>query len=235
MAVVKTNYIQAKRAGSKAAIKETVDYIAHRENKEGEKVTRRLFGHDGEMGKEQAHQMIDEAGDDIYFYRIMISPDPKNEDEEKNLDLWTLTQRTIVKLEERLGTQLQFVATEHNDQTDIRHIHSIVLIPGRLNRPELHVLRQAATDAALTRQPEPARGPERQTEQILQARARGGDIPSSRSERQLHPRYTPVSCPVCGGSQRMQRLPGNLYRCPGCQLVIAMGQGRERGDWQLQR
>ena len=81
----KNQLCPGKTSGKQGSDKANIDYIAHRENREGENVTRRLFGHDGEMSKEQAYQMIDEAGDNIYFYRIMISPDPENEDARKTL------------------------------------------------------------------------------------------------------------------------------------------------------
>ena len=98
--------------------------------------------------------MIDEAGEGINFYRMMISPDPETEDAKKTADLWTVTQQTIRKLEKRLGVPLQFVAAEHNDQTEIRHIHSIVLIPGKLNVADFQAMRQAVSEA-LSPQPEP--------------------------------------------------------------------------------
>ena len=53
------------------------------ENREGEEVTRTLFGYDGQMEKAQAYRMIDEAGTTYIFFRIMISPDPEKEDGEK--------------------------------------------------------------------------------------------------------------------------------------------------------
>src|SRR5688572_28354472 len=115
---------------------------------QGETVTRPLFGHDGELRKEQTYKMIDQAGGDINFYRFMFSPDPEMA-EAKAADLWMMTQQVVLKLEERLGMPLQFAAVEHIDQTEIRHIHSIVLIPGRLNVADLEAMHQAA-DAALT-------------------------------------------------------------------------------------
>ena len=84
----------------------------------------------------------------------MISPDPQNEDGKKNLDLWAITQQTILQLEKRLGKKLQFLAAEHDNQTDIRHVHCIVLVSGRLNVADLLALQQAATEASVpTRQP----------------------------------------------------------------------------------
>ena len=38
-----------------------------------------------------------------YYYRIIISPDPRREDRYKDLDLRNLTIATMLKLEERYG------------------------------------------------------------------------------------------------------------------------------------
>ncbi len=144
MAIVKTNYTKS-RAGAKAAIR----YIQHRPGKDGSKITRTLFGHDGVMGRQQAYRMIDEAGKGTVFYRIVISPDPATEDTQKDLHLWEITEQTMVQLEERLQKEIQFVAAEHNDHAPHRHVHVLALIAGRLQKQDLEALRSAATEAAL--------------------------------------------------------------------------------------
>ncbi len=144
MAIVKATYTKQK-AGAKASIR----YIAHRPGKDGAKVTRTLFGSDGPMSKRQAYRMIDAAGKGTVFFRIVISPDPAKEDTQKDLQLWEITEQTMVGLEERLQKPVQFVATEHNDHAPHRHVHILALIAGRLQKQDLEALRSAATALSL--------------------------------------------------------------------------------------
>src|SRR5690242_14340230 len=97
MAIVKATYTKS-RAGAKASIR----YIEHRPGKDGEKLTRTLFNTDGRMGRWQAYRMIEEAGKGSYFFRFVISPDPKAEDSDKELHLRQITEQTMLTLEERL-------------------------------------------------------------------------------------------------------------------------------------
>jgi hypothetical protein len=144
MAIVKASYTKS-RAGAKAAIR----YIQHRPGKDGSKITRMLFGYDGVMGRSQAYRMIDDAAKGTVFYRIVISPDPEKEDTKKDLQLWDITEQTMVQLEERLQKPISFVATEHNDHAPHRHVHILAVVSGRLTKQDLHLLRETATAASL--------------------------------------------------------------------------------------
>jgi hypothetical protein len=143
MAIVKATYTKQK-AGAKASLR----YIAHRPGKDGAKITRTLFGSDGVMSKRQAYRMIDEAEKGTVFFRIVISPDPAQEDTQKDLHLWEITEQTMLRLEERLHKQVQFVATEHNDHAPHRHVHVLALVAGRVNKQDLEALRETATQAS---------------------------------------------------------------------------------------
>jgi hypothetical protein len=143
MAIVKATYTKQK-AGAKAAVR----YIAHRPGKDGAKITRTLFGTDGGMTRAQAYRMIDAAKRDTYFYRLAISPDPIREDTHKDIHLWDITDQTMMHLAERLQTDVFYVAAEHNDHAPHRHVHVLALVPTRLTKPDLQVLRTAATAAA---------------------------------------------------------------------------------------
>jgi hypothetical protein len=69
----------------------------HRRDREGHKVTRDLFGFDGFVSKETAYRMIDEAPKKgRYYYRVILSPDPRREDRYKDLDLRHLTIATML-------------------------------------------------------------------------------------------------------------------------------------------
>ncbi len=78
---------------SSAKAKAHVRYIQHRRGKDGEKITRTLFGFDGAMSRKQAYEMIDEAKKGAWFYRFVISPDPKREDETFNLRIYPTFKR----------------------------------------------------------------------------------------------------------------------------------------------
>ena len=144
MAIVKATYTKSS-AGAKAAIR----YIEHRPGKDGEKVTRNLFGIDGLMGRWQANRMIDEAQKGSLFFRFVISPDPNREDAGKDVHLREVTEKTMLSLEERLHKQVSWVAAEHDDHAPHRHIHVVAVVPGRLQVQDLQAMRTTATEAAL--------------------------------------------------------------------------------------
>ena len=144
MAVVKATYTKS-RGGAKASIR----YIATRPGRNGEKITRQLFGHDGALSLAQAYGMVDEATKGTNFFRLVLSPDPTQEDRLKDMDMWEFARQTVVQLEGRLKKEIQFVAAEHNDHTPIRHVHVIALLPGKLNVADLEALRMVGTQAAL--------------------------------------------------------------------------------------
>lgn len=144
MAIIKATY-----AKSSATAKASIRYIAHRPGKENARSNRSLWGIDGVMDRGQAYRMIDEAEKDSLFYRFVLSPDPKREDSGRDLSLREITEKTMFKLEDRLHTQVQWVAAEHNDHAPHRHVHVVAIVPRRLQVQDLQSLRQAATEASL--------------------------------------------------------------------------------------
>jgi hypothetical protein len=104
------------------------------------------------LSKQDAYRMIDEAPKKgRYYYRMVISPDPRREDRYKDLDLRTLTIATMLKLEERYGKSLQFIAAIHDDHAPHRHVHALVILNGRrLTRADFAALRDHARNRALT-------------------------------------------------------------------------------------
>ncbi|MDQ5853956.1 MAG: hypothetical protein M3380_18205 [Chloroflexota bacterium] len=108
-----------------------------------------LFGNDGVMGRQLAYRMIDAAAHDTFFYRIVISPDPRREDTQHDIHLWELTDQTMMHLAERLQQDILYVAAEHNEHTPHRHAHALALVPQRLQKADLAALRSAATAAAV--------------------------------------------------------------------------------------
>lgn len=144
MAIVKATYTK-KGDGAKASIR----YIAHRPGKDGAKASRTLFGIDGAMGRWQAYHMIDEAEKGSFFFRFVISPDPKGEDTKRDLHLREITEKTMQSLEERLQTHVSWVAVEHTDHAPHRHVHVVAVVPGRLQVPDFQAMRTAATQASV--------------------------------------------------------------------------------------
>jgi hypothetical protein len=147
MAVVKANYVK-KGEGERARAKATIRYIQHRPGKDNERKARTLFGIDGPMGRWQAYRPVDDAPKGRYFYRFVINCDPETEDKERDLPLREIIEYTMQTLEERKHQQIQWVAAIHDDHTDKRHIHALAIVKGRLNRDDLQVLIQAATQEA---------------------------------------------------------------------------------------
>jgi hypothetical protein len=80
MAVVKLKYIRGKQQ-----IKAHLRYITHRRGETREKITRLLFGKDGLTDKRATYEMIDSVKRGTTFFKIMISPDPRQEDTYKDL------------------------------------------------------------------------------------------------------------------------------------------------------
>ncbi len=66
--------------------KANIRYIQHRAGKDGQKITRTLFGFDGVIERKEAYEMIDEALKGTHFYRISLNPDPEREDRGNDLD-----------------------------------------------------------------------------------------------------------------------------------------------------
>lgn len=149
MAIVKATYTK-NSAGAKASIR----YMEHRPGKEGAKITRTLFNSDGLLGRWQAYRMIEEAEKGSYFFRFVMSPDPKQEDTGKDLFLRQITEQTMLSLEERLHNQIQWVAVEHDDHAPHRHVHIVAVVPGRLQVQDFQAMRTAATATALLQRKE---------------------------------------------------------------------------------
>jgi len=144
MAIVKANY--TKSTGSAKA---NIRYIQHRKGKDGATIVRTLFGSDGTMNRGEAYQMIDDAENGSIFFRVKISPDPATEDTKRDLFLQEVTQKTLDTLEQRLGTSVSYVASIHDDHTDIRHVHVLAVVKGRLNPDDFKAMRETATTVSV--------------------------------------------------------------------------------------
>jgi hypothetical protein len=240
--IIKATYCKRDNTDRRRA-KDNVRYITHRRDREGERVTRDLFGFDGFVSKDTAYRMIDEAPKKgRYYYRVIVSPDPRREDSYRDLDLRSLTIATMLKLEERYGKSIQFVAALHDDHAPHRHVHALVILNGRrLTRSDFAALRDHARNRSLTQRRYMDRV--RRLELLAQRSrsyqppfASGGNTNAHRGSarrEQTRGRFShsavslcSYTCPLCG---RYQALPYSRtgYRC----LLdgVYLRRGEERG------
>jgi hypothetical protein len=153
MAVVKASFVKRGKVGN-AKAKKTVRYIQHRAGRDNERVTRPLFTSDSPMTRLEAFQFIDEAPKGTKFFTIIMNPDLETEDTHKDLDMRSLTRTTMQTVAEIIRAQgitipLNWVAAVHDDHTDKNHVHVLAAIQGRLDKPDLALVREATTKAAL--------------------------------------------------------------------------------------
>jgi hypothetical protein len=138
---------------SPKAIKGHVKYMQHRSEK-GRKVVRELYGNDGVVEREEVYNMFDEAMPGSQFCKIVMSPDPENEDTRKDLHLRDIAEKTMQVIQEQFTIPILWVAADHTQQTDKRHIHVVAIVPEKLNKQDLALARGAATEASITQRKE---------------------------------------------------------------------------------
>jgi len=150
---------RGRRRPAKQQALETLVYNGCRPGKDQEELQREYFGHGGKLTPEQAMQMIREASSNTLFWRLILNPDPALEDPNRDLDLKDLTLEMVRWLERRIGRegQIPFVAAEHDDHTDLRHVHALLLIERRgferlITKEIIEEFRLEAARRALERQ-----------------------------------------------------------------------------------
>jgi hypothetical protein len=226
MAVVKMKYTR-----SKAAIKAHLRYIVHRPGKAWETPTRELFQHNYlNVTKQDVYDLINSASRKTIFYKMMINFHPQREDTHKDLDLHAIASLTVREMQDRIGRNVPFVATIHNGHanTDLRHIHAICLVQGRLSKTEyarLQTLWQVATAEVKEQRRSRDRAQERQRTRFLtQARVlyqsspvrylSQVDAPKKRY-RGVKPLQLQPGCYSCGYGQ-LGGIPDWYDYCPCC-------------------
>ncbi len=148
MAVVTANFVKRGKVGNEK-VKAAIRYIQHRPGKDHERLIRTLFGSDGPMQRVEAYQFIDEAPKGTVFFRIVINPDPEQEDRHRDLDMRAIAQITMLTIEKRVQTPVIWAAAVHDDHTDKRHIHALAAVQGRLDKPDIASLIEETTQACL--------------------------------------------------------------------------------------
>jgi len=231
MAIVKLKYTRGR--GAIDAIKAHLRYIVHRPGKEREKLTRELFQHNYlSVTKQYAYDLINAAPRGTVFYKMTINFHPVKEDTHKDLDLQYITSLTFREMQLRIGRSIPFIATIHDghEKTDLRHIHAICLVHGRLSKEDfakLKTLWQTATAEVRLQRRIRDRIQERQRTRFLtQARllyhytpARErylslSDAPKKRY-RGVNPLQMQHGCYNCGYGQ-LGGIPSWYAFCPCC-------------------
>jgi hypothetical protein len=228
MAIVKLKYTRGREA-----IKAHLRYIIHRPGKERERLTRELFHHNYlSVTKQNAYDLINTAPKGTVFYKMTINFHPLKEDTHKDLDLQHITSLTVREMQLRLGRIVPFIATIHDGHanTDLRHIHAICLVQGRLTKEEFAKIRtlwQTATvEVRLQRRVRDLAQERRRTRFLARAKVLYHYTPSKqRYLYQAHPskkghrgvkslRMQP-GCFTCGYGH-MGGLPNWYVFCPCC-------------------
>jgi hypothetical protein len=234
MAIVKLKYTK-----NSDAIKAHLRYIVHRPGKEREKLTRELFHHNYlSVTKQEAYALINGAPKGTIFYKMTINFHPHREDTHKDLDLQHITSLTVREMQSRLGRSVPFIATIHNGhiKTDLRHIHAICLVQGRVGREDfakLKTLWQTATAEVRLQRSIRDRVQERQRTRFL-TQARVLYISQPPKERYLFQAdasrmsyrgstllKTQHGCYNCGYGQ-LSGLPMGYEYCPCCHKPLSL-------------
>lgn len=246
VAIFKANYT---RIGHYA--KGSIRYIESRRGERGAKITRTLFGLDGVMDRHEAYSMINDSPKGSVFFRFIVSPDPKLEDTQRDLDLREITQKTMALLEERIKKHVQWVGAVHADHTPHRHVHIVAVLPkgARINELDLEHLRLEATQLCLEqrRELDRALGQAQEGERLASStRAHSRRIgarhrrltKSNRVSRKFSPSKTVTSqkegglaparpqmctCTHCGNRQEKPYLE-DTFRCVQCGSEIRWGK-----------
>jgi hypothetical protein len=209
MAVVNANYVK-RNENERQTAKANIYYIQTRLGRDKQRQSRVLFGPGGPMSRHEAYEFINAAPKGTYFYRLKLSPDPMLEDQRRDLNMQKLTRAIMKRLEKRLKTHIPWAAALHDDHTDIRHVHILAAIPGRLNRYELEFLIREATSLALSQRRFLDRGVSRLPwqEQLPAQTLQAGKYSA-------YKRYQPALVPRRGGAH----LPQTSCECPRCHMV----------------
>jgi hypothetical protein len=242
MAVVKANYVKRGR-GEKGRAKATIRYIQHRRGRDGERVSRTLFGREGEMDRYEAYRIIDEAPKGSFFYRFVISPDPKREDRNHDLDMRDITDQTIRALEDLIDAKapIEWIAATHADHAPHLHTHVIAVVPKRLYKADLEYLRHRTTracreqrrilDLALYRQRERPYPLQRYNRSLnrnfysfqkrYRGSARGFSKPSlwPRPRPSLNSQFHTCTCTRCL-AQHVHSIRDPVHKCKSCGLIL---------------
>jgi len=222
MAIVKLKYTR-----SRDAIKAHLRYVVHRPGKERGRLTRELFQHNYQgVSKQYGYDFIDNAPPGTLFYKMAINFHPRREDTHKDLDLQHIASLTVREMQHRIGRDIPFIATIHDGHanTELRHIHAICLVKGRLSKEEfakLKTLWQTTTaEVRLQRRMRDLVQERRRTRFLAQARVLYQYSPSKQRYRGYKPLGMQHGCFNCGYGQ-LSGIPKGYAFCPCCHKPLS--------------
>ena len=144
-AVIKPSYTRNVRNAQGSA-----HYYAQRADDSGDRQRREAFDkeHDA-LGQDEVNERLEAASEEGqgYFYRLVMSP---GTEAEPDGDLKTWTRDVMAELEAQQDERLTWAAYEHagdDAHSSHAHVHVVVATDKKLDRDNLHELREAATDA----------------------------------------------------------------------------------------
>jgi hypothetical protein len=144
-AIVKARY--GRGGDAVGAAKAHVRYMAHRPDPWGNVPYRALWSADERIDKRSAYEDLDRAGaDGSYVYRLVLSPDPRQQDADQDLDLRAWSEAAMQEAQ-AAHRGLRWFAVEHQDPHH-RHVHVVALSRQRLDVDDFRAMRAAADDNA---------------------------------------------------------------------------------------
>jgi hypothetical protein len=228
MAIVKATYTKLHKA-----IKASVAYYTTRPTRAGTRGQRILFGKDGRLSKKDVETMLRRMPKGTYFYRIVLSPDPKSEDRDRMLSLESLTRRALSAFAQKKRRDLlDYAAVCHTDHTPHRHVHVVACFEKKLTRSDLFTLCTLTTRLALglridepIMEPTPVSTPRYNGVSAAKRATKHRSSPK-RSDVVFHlkggiapSRKQQAACTLCGQSAKLVWQFGAL-RCSNCGFAV---------------
>jgi hypothetical protein len=185
--------------------------------------------------KQYGYDFINGAPKGTRYYKMMINFHPEKEDTYKDLDLQHIASVTIREMQRRIGRDVPFIATIHDGHanTDLRHIHAICLVRGRVSKhayAKLKTLWKVSTvEVRRQRRARDRVREKRRTRFLAKARVlyqgqparelyRSQSAPVRQQRKRYRvrkPRQMQLGCAYCGYGQR-GGIPAWREYCPSC-------------------
>ena len=218
----------------KAAVA-TLNYIATRENQQGEEMNRTLFGKERTYQLEEARAFVNALQmKQLRLWHVTWSPAPITEiNEKKDLDLRKIARETMKYLQ-RIDPTIEFIVAEHNDHSDIPHVQGLVFVNGWISRDDLIEMGKIALQQALTQRKNLDRGID--LVPLLQQSVQRSLQNSRSTERPLaplSPLYQPVG--MAGGrasARKSLRASAGLHKAREPTLACPNGMSHKVVKWK---
>jgi hypothetical protein len=199
-------------------IKEHLRYIVHRPGKDRETIARELFDAFDRADKAHAYERIDATKHPLFF-KFILNFDANKEDKTKDLDLQHITRQTLCEMQQLIGRDMPFVAVMHDDHTNLRHIHAIGMVQGKIARTDFQKLRTlwvtATAEARAQRRQRDLVREHPRVQFLTQARVLTQPVYTRRRDRLFKPLRIQHGCFHCGYGE-ISGIPSWKNYCPSC-------------------